>query len=328
VTKAESAQDLRAGVAELRKHEALLSPAYKRHFGSLSPHHHRGTTADDPRRGARGCPPPARFLRPSFLVPPARVAAVNRLDKDSYRCCNPSCGAETADVKSFTNCSRCLSALYCSKACQKAHWKTHKRVCGKCADELEQQEQQEQQQQQQFADDDATARVRASFVMAIDCCPEGLRRERPGWIRETVKAQRLQQMAETGEPLVQFSTNLNHSHKYKEVSVTEDVPMYKNVHGDREFVVKVQVPTGRGSGAGAQFVDEMGLPMRCMLYDRRKTFGDQFFDCDSAARSRAAEMVRAGGVAGGLKGYFMARRQGANVRVYTDRLLPVPTPAW
>lgn len=26
-------------------------------------------------------------------------------------------------------CARCKTACYCSEACQKAHWKTHKREC-------------------------------------------------------------------------------------------------------------------------------------------------------------------------------------------------------
>lgn len=28
-------------------------------------------------------------------------------------------------------CQRCRKAQYCSRACQKAHWKQHKKVCGK-----------------------------------------------------------------------------------------------------------------------------------------------------------------------------------------------------
>eukprot|EP01025_Chloroclados_australasicus_P055697 TRINITY_DN680_c0_g1_i1.p1 TRINITY_DN680_c0_g1~~TRINITY_DN680_c0_g1_i1.p1 ORF type:complete len:374 (-),score=37.38 TRINITY_DN680_c0_g1_i1:1601-2722(-) len=34
-------------------------------------------------------------------------------------------------------CSRCLSAHYCSKECQKTHWKTHKEVCGKATQKTE-----------------------------------------------------------------------------------------------------------------------------------------------------------------------------------------------
>ena len=44
-------------------------------------------------------------------------------------CGNPSCNNVEVEVKSFTNCAQCRTVAYCSHDCQKAHWKTHKKVC-------------------------------------------------------------------------------------------------------------------------------------------------------------------------------------------------------
>jgi hypothetical protein len=43
------------------------------------------------------------------------------------------CGRSDGSLK---YCSRCKSVNYCSSECQHAHWKTHKKVCKKTAEEL------------------------------------------------------------------------------------------------------------------------------------------------------------------------------------------------
>ncbi|KAF1953232.1 hypothetical protein CC80DRAFT_494852 [Byssothecium circinans] len=40
-----------------------------------------------------------------------------------------TCGQLPASGSSLQRCSRCKSAYYCSKACQKAAWKLHKLDC-------------------------------------------------------------------------------------------------------------------------------------------------------------------------------------------------------
>ena len=84
----------------------------------------------------------------------------------------------------------------------------------------------------------------------------------------------------------------------------------KNVHGSNEFIIKVQVPTG-GPRQGA----------RCMFYDARRTLGHLFFEYDQygAAGLRCAELVHSSAQA--HKGYFQARREGANLRIFVDRIL-------
>ncbi|KAH8588984.1 hypothetical protein B0O99DRAFT_600355 [Bisporella sp. PMI_857] len=40
-----------------------------------------------------------------------------------------ACPSTEAESKPFKPCSKCQSEAYCSRDCQKSHWKTHKKVC-------------------------------------------------------------------------------------------------------------------------------------------------------------------------------------------------------
>jgi sulfatase maturation enzyme AslB (radical SAM superfamily) len=47
------------------------------------------------------------------------------------RCANPTCKEVEFHVKSFGKCTRCNSVAYCSRGCQKEHWRvSHKKNCG------------------------------------------------------------------------------------------------------------------------------------------------------------------------------------------------------
>jgi len=50
------------------------------------------------------------------------------VSKPILKCGNPSCNYR---YPSMMKCSVCKKEHYCSSECQKIHWKTHKKVCGK-----------------------------------------------------------------------------------------------------------------------------------------------------------------------------------------------------
>jgi len=314
---AESAGDVRAGLAELERHEALLSANYLAHFQGLSPYH-RPATGGRANGDHTGNLHP--HFRPSFLVPPRHVPDRNKLAKQAARCANSLCAAEEdADSTGgrFTKCSQCLSALYCSKHCQKTHWKSHKAVCGKSAQELE-------------VSIAAAELGRESFVFAIDCCPDHLRQYPPGWQRLEAQGEMLRRLEESGEDMYGCDGNLNFGSfaEMKKINVKDDVAMPRNVYGDGEFVVKVQVPTDANQDGSGHTKGPAQQAVRCMVYDRRKTFGNQYFGLDNGPKLRAFKLVKANAQTAGLKAYFMARRQGTNIRVYVDRVLPPPAQPW
>ncbi|KAL1849030.1 hypothetical protein Plec18170_007689 [Paecilomyces lecythidis] len=45
------------------------------------------------------------------------------------RACSACKKAEPAEQQTLKRCARCQTTLYCSRECQKAHWKTHKISC-------------------------------------------------------------------------------------------------------------------------------------------------------------------------------------------------------
>ena len=51
-------------------------------------------------------------------------------------CSNPDCSLpdRKAERNKILYCARCDQVGYCSRACQKAHWKEHKEDCRKIAD--------------------------------------------------------------------------------------------------------------------------------------------------------------------------------------------------
>jgi TPR repeat protein len=68
------------------------------------------------------------------------VAAMNaNIYESLLRCCSPECGRlEVKGQPKFKKCSGCLAVLYCSRACQKAHYRAqHKQECRSMAQAAE-----------------------------------------------------------------------------------------------------------------------------------------------------------------------------------------------
>lgn len=82
--------------------------------------------------GYKGMVAEARAIDPTTQLP-ARLR--ERCVRDGFICMAPGCWALTAeDGGKLRDCSRCKRARYHSKTCQKAHWCTHRLVCGKVSE--------------------------------------------------------------------------------------------------------------------------------------------------------------------------------------------------
>jgi hypothetical protein len=94
-----------------------------------------------------------------------------------------------------------------------------------------------------------------------------------------------------------------------------------NVHGDKEFTVKVQLPFGMGGAAQPDGQNPMG-----MVYDEKRSF-QAFVSLeaeDAGATAALVRLIATEGGSGGMKGYFAACRDGDDVLLFVDRILPQP----
>ena len=93
-----------------------------------------------------------------------------------------------------------------------------------------------------------------------------------------------------------------------------------NVYGQKMFVVKVQLPLNKETDGKAPPGSFDGLGM---VSDQRRTF-QSFVDLETESASMAAltRLIATKGGEGGLRGYFEAHRQGDELRVYVDSILP------
>ena len=112
---AESAAQIAYGTAELLEQRAKrVAPSFEREVRARLPFARRDR------------------WQASFLAPPTDVS-VPAPPKQSEICAH--CSVERRGSTKFAACSGCRGALYCSKRCQRADWPTHRKVCGRLADD-------------------------------------------------------------------------------------------------------------------------------------------------------------------------------------------------
>ena len=214
------------------------------------------------------------FFRPSVLYPPNE----EKLSMPTKRGVCAFC-SKTENEEKFKQCAGCGGPVYCSRDCQRSHWKVHKLVCKKSAEELRKQ---------------GAGGGRTSVIFDIT---------KPG-----------------GAMAGMVTSNISNSgHVSKPQQPGGKPPM--DVHGGAEFLVKVQAQEAALFGS-----HQTGMP--CMVYDETRSF-QAYLDVLTPGMARLLELMRAGGVRRmglGGKGYYMARREGANLRIFTDKI--VRPPAW
>ena len=138
-------------------------------------------------------------------------------------------------------------------------------------------------------------------------CPKGPERDHAGRPAVRVSLRPDEKLA-AGKSVASMSRPSGGA-QMRKIHLTDAPP---NVHGEREFAVKVQLPMA-ASGVG----DGLG-----MVYDERRSF-QSFVDLESPDLHMATltRLIATEGNAGGVKGYFMARREGDQLYIFVDKIL-------
>ena len=276
---AESVAEVDAALGMLEANRAALPAGYIKAFESRHKHH---------RFEGSG------YYLPSFLVPPPSVEA-KKVPPALECCANSSCAKKRLKGEAkFAVCSSCKSASYCSKDCQRKHWKTHKLRCKTSSSVSD-------------GSDSSTTMTthpgRPSLVLPLDRCPDGL-----------------PEFEGKFETLASFQ-GLNAPKRIHQVGVAR-----RNIHGDNIFLVKIQIPTDPISGA-----DRFG-GFVCMVYDEERSFNTHFASGLTPEAKRIVQLVQTEGVfnqgwGARCKGFFEAVRDGPSVRVFCDHIV-TPVQPW
>ena len=235
----------------------------------------------------------------SVLYPSLIEQATKAIEETPFICA--SCGS-VITKRPAPSCSRCKVTTYCDRDCQVAHWKKggHKQACGK-----KRRDEDGQRQSFSFNIDDASPYV-----------PPGMVHSNFNHNTGTVN---LKGMTEDQQAAVKAGIT------QKGVTITA-TPDARNIYGDQEFIVKIQPPASRDGGytRAGQLPDG---PWMC--YDRPRSFQAYIPDTTSGLVEAYALLQQRGIKSSnpmtgqrGYKGYFHARWEGSNVRIYYDRLAP------
>jgi hypothetical protein len=233
----------------------------------------------------------AEQFHPSFLVPPPHPtpAAMRRWSTCAM------CAAKEVDSKvAFRKCGTCKTHLYCSQACQDAHAPAHARVCAASLETLR-----------------ASPAVRPSLLIstAPPTCMVGMY-----------------------SPTFNFQGAVPMETDFEKTLVKAVAPL--NVHGSATFLVKVQPPgDGEGGRGPCGFVGRTewsasvgeAKPWACMVYDEPRSLPHVYLPLDTPGVEALLWLIKRGGVrvaSGQYKGFCEAVREGACLRIYTDRLGP------
>ena len=239
------------------------------------------------------------YFKPGFLVPLPKMLTLTakKMPGNAMRCANQVGGCVNPGTKA---CAGCRSCHYCSVECQKQHWKTsHKKVCGKSAEELATAA---AAAEETGSSNGIGARGLSVVVPITDKTPYGSTRDMHVSTISTIGG-----------------ISADASHK----------DLYRNIHGDRRFLVKIQ--TGLQMGGGGGYVPD---PQGAFLaYDMTKSFTFNIMPPDrpqqhhyhrqlvEAIITRGVPCMNLGGRKG--KGYFWAQREGTNLRIFINEQEPM-----
>ena len=248
------------------------------------------------------------YFKPGFLVPLPKMLTLTakKMPGNAMRCANQVGGCVNPGTKA---CAGCRSCHYCSVECQKQHWTSaHKKVCGKSVEELA---------TAAAAEGVGSSRGNASLSVVVPITDESPCGPTRGMHVSTI------------------STIGGIS------AATSPKDLYRNIHGDRRFLVKIQTGLQMGGGGGLVPNPQAAL----MVYDMTKSFTFNIMPPDrpqqqqpgkpqqlqdqqhyhrqlvEAIITRGVPCMNLGGRKG--KGYFWAQREGTNLRIFINEQEPM-----
>ena len=242
-------------------------------------------------------------FKASFLVPPPHPTP-SKGRVLSRRCAGCSASQQDTDGTGaggkFQSCSRCGTHLYCSPACQKAHWTEHKKVCNKSLDELR----------------------------AIE--PAG--GTRPSLLFSTLPPAMLVGKYMMHQSHQGAATKAARGCPAEPKPLKAEAPL--NYHGTETFIVKVQPPGATRTGGGPcgfasrSAMEDAGSPWACMVYDELRSLENVYLPLDTPGIEELLKLIRRDGIqvpSGACKAFCEAVREGSCLRIFVDRLAPQQT---